>query len=232
MARNRAGRSSGTPRQSDNTPRQSDNNARQSSRPTALPPYEPLAHPLNPAAQHALHNLPTTHSMAGLKERLQRAAHHLAEVTGDLNDQHTSRKAEFEKSKARRAAKAREFESSQNTQDDEEAEERFQGSENSVKEMTKRLDEGTRKVIDIQARVEGSETALRELDQNVSQGRTATQSTLGASQYRQPSNRRRANNADDSDDDDENTQQVESTLVGPSALSAFQSKVAASTSAY
>ena len=67
-------------------------------------------------------------------------------------------------------------------------------------ELTGRLESGVRKIIDAKFEVEGVEKALRELETNVANNRGAiapTQSTLGASQFR---NRRgRGGNADDED---------------------------------
>ncbi|KAL8733765.1 MAG: hypothetical protein Q9166_001959 [cf. Caloplaca sp. 2 TL-2023] len=215
--------------------RPSNTTARQSSRPTDLPPYQPLIHPLDPTAQHALHNLPTTHFLNDLKRRLQTAANHLTEITGDLNDQYQNRKAEFDKHRARKAARAKEFESSQPTEEDDQGEQRMEDAWNNVEEWTSKMEEGTRKVIDIQARVESTETALKELDANVRPARTATQSTLGASQYRSRTQRsRRQQHSDDDEEDDEDRADdaQEEAFTGPPALQLFKSKLSASSTIY
>ncbi|KAL8692979.1 MAG: hypothetical protein Q9218_002096 [Villophora microphyllina] len=203
------------------------------------PAYEPLTHTLNPAAQHALHNLPTTHSLNDLKRRLQIAVSHLTEITGDLNDQYQARKAENDKAKARRAARAREMEGSQAADDEDgEGDWRMEEISKDVDDRTKKMDEGTRRVIDVQARVDGAETALKELDANAVQTAAATQSTLGASQYRLRSqHQRRQRDADYNDDngdedEDENSTQRAIAHTGPGALEAFKTKVSASSTVY
>ncbi|KAL8737250.1 MAG: hypothetical protein Q9181_001869 [Wetmoreana brouardii] len=217
-------------------PRPSASSARQPPRPTTLPPYQPLTHTLNPTAQHLLHSLPTTHSLNDLKRRLQTAVTHLTDVTGDLNDQHQARKAEYDKQKARKAARARDFENSQGADGDEDGDRRMEEASRDVDDWTSKMGKGTRRVIDVQARVESVETALKELDANVSQGRTATQSTLGASQFRsqrQRHNQRRGND-DQEDEDDENNgaDAQDDALIGAPAFEIFKSKVAASDSTY
>ncbi|KAI4197500.1 MAG: hypothetical protein LQ350_005877 [Teloschistes chrysophthalmus] len=213
----------------------SDANARPSSHPAHLPVYEPLTHTLNPAAQQALHNLPTTHSLNDLKRRLQTAVAHLTEITGDLNDQHQARKADYDKLKARKAARAREVEGSQGaSNEDEEGDRRMEETSKDIEDRTAKMDEGTRRIIDVQARVEGAKTALNELDTNTIQNTTATQSTLGASQYRSRSQnqRRLGNDDDDEGDDDDNTTQRANTHIGPPALDVFKSKLSAAEATY
>ncbi|KAL8679530.1 MAG: hypothetical protein Q9224_007026, partial [Gallowayella concinna] len=218
--------------------RPSNTPANHSSRPTNLPAYQPLTNPLNPTAQHALHNLPTTHSLTDLKRRLNAATDHLTNITGDLNDQHQFRKAEFEKAKARKAARARDLESSQGggNDEDDEGDRRMEDASNDVEEWTNKMEEGTRKVIDIQARIESTETALRELDANVSHGRTATQSTLGASQFRARSQRQRRRpqqqSADEEDEDADGDAEEETAFAGPPALAVFKSKLDAASNTY
>ncbi|KAI4235957.1 MAG: hypothetical protein L6R40_006325 [Gallowayella cf. fulva] len=179
---------------------------RQSSRPINLPTYQPLTHPLNPIAQHALHNVPTTHPLSDLKRRLNAAVENLTNITGDLNDQYQVKRAEFDKAKARKAARARDAESSQGAEneDDDEGDRRMEDAWNDVEDWTAKMEAGTRRVIDIQARVESTETALKELDTNVSHGRTATQSTLGASQFRSQRQRRQQQQQrlDENDEDE------------------------------
>ncbi|KAL8918536.1 MAG: hypothetical protein Q9172_005378, partial [Xanthocarpia lactea] len=220
------------------TSRPSGSNAHQTSRPN-LPVYQPLNHALNPAAQLALHNLPRTHPINELKRRLQTATNHLTEVTGDLNDQYRVKKDEFDKAKARKAARARELGGSQDGNDnDDEADRRMEDAWKEVEELTGRMEAGTRKVIDIQARVDNTETALRELDANASQGRTATQSTLGESQFRARSQRRQQqrrqqpDNSDEDADDDNAAAPDEETFTGPPALVVFKDKLSTSEAKY
>ncbi|KAI4139992.1 MAG: hypothetical protein L6R39_006007, partial [Caloplaca ligustica] len=153
--------------------RPSASTARQTARPANLPPYQPVSHKLNPAAEHALRNLPTTHSLNDLRRRLQTAATHLTEVTGDLNDQHQANKALHEKLKARQAARAKDVSSSQGGGDavDKEGDQRMEDAWQQVDNWTAKMEQGIRGVIDVQARVDDGEKALRELNANISQGR-------------------------------------------------------------
>ncbi|KAI4112651.1 MAG: hypothetical protein LQ345_006230, partial [Seirophora villosa] len=212
--------------------------SRQVARNSNLPTYQPLTHKLNPGAEHALRNLPTTHSLNELKRRLQTAVTHLTEVTGDLNDQHQIRKAGHEKQKARQAARDS-SQGSGNTLNDE-ADRRMEDASREADDWTGKMERGTRNVIDIQARVEDGETALREMNANISQqGRgTATQSTLGASQHRprqQQQQQRRARNDDDDDgvgDSSNENEEEEGAHTGPSPLTAFKTALTASSTAY
>ncbi|KAL8976937.1 MAG: hypothetical protein Q9205_007164, partial [Flavoplaca limonia] len=151
------------------TARPSTTSARQSSRPTStLPVYQPLANPLNPTAQHALHSLPTTHPLNDLKQRLQIATNHLNEVTGDLNDHYQAKKADHNKRKSEKAARPRDLESSQTPdQDDDGADGRLDEAWKEVEDLTGKMEAQTRRVIDIQARVQNTETVLKELNANV-----------------------------------------------------------------
>ncbi|KAL8656117.1 MAG: hypothetical protein Q9226_002776 [Calogaya cf. arnoldii] len=228
-------RQRGTP----STNRTSTTSARQpSNAANALPVYQPLTHPLNPTAQHALQNLPTTHPLNDLKQRLSTATNHLNEVTGDLNDQYQVKKAEFDKQRSQKAARARELESSQGAEnDDEDRDRHMQDAWADVENLTGKMEDRTRQVIDIQARVENTETILRELNANVTNGRTSTQSTLGASQFRTQTQRQRrrqrpGHEEDDSEDDDDDDNNAAPEDAPTPALTIFKSKLSTASSDY
>ena len=219
--------------------------SRLSSHPASRPPYQPLTHSLDPGAQHALRSLPTTHPLNDLKRRLQTAVLHLTEVTGDLNDQYQARRTDYERLKARRAARARELQSSQGTDDvDEEGDRRMEDAWRQTDGWTAKMEERTRRVIDIQARMVDGENALEELSANVAQGRTATQSSLGASQHPSRSQRhqqsrrgRQVAEGDELDDDaqpefDDQGSQQEQPFTGPTPLETFQTKLLTAESTY
>ncbi|KAL8851873.1 MAG: hypothetical protein Q9221_003196 [Calogaya cf. arnoldii] len=227
-------RQRGTP----STARTSTTTARQpSNAANALPAYQPLTHPLNPTAQHALHNLPTTHPLNDLKQRLSTASNHLNEVTGDLNDQYQVKKAEFDKQKSQKAARAKELESSQGADnDDEDGDRPMQDAWTEVENLTGKMEARTRLVIDIQARVENTETVLKELNANVTNGRTSTQSTLGASQFRTQTQRQRrrhrpGHDEDDSEDDHDDNDAAPEDAPTP-ALTVFKTKLSTASSNY
>lgn len=80
-----------------------------------------------------------------------------------------------------------------------------------TKEITAKMEEAVRGVVDSKAHTESVETALREMSVNLreSGGRSApTQSTLGASQFR--GQKRHRANADDDDDEDEDDEEEDS----------------------
>ncbi|KAL9608252.1 MAG: hypothetical protein Q9167_006904 [Letrouitia subvulpina] len=137
-----------------------------------LPPYQPLGHPLNPSALHALHTLPQTHSLRSLKARFQTATNHLTEITGDLNDLHTSRAAAHARQAVRKKADV--------DWDSGEAERRLDNAWQEVESLTNQMEESTRHVIDAGAKVEGMEKALRDLDTDANAA-AATQGSLGNS---------------------------------------------------
>ncbi|KAL8840368.1 MAG: hypothetical protein Q9176_003861 [Flavoplaca citrina] len=223
------------------TARPSTTSARQSSRPTStLPVYQPLANPLNPTAQHALHSLPTTHPLNDLKQRLQIATNHLNEVTGDLNDHYQAKKAEHNKRKSEKAARPRDLESSQTPhQDDDGAEGRLDEAWKEVEDLTGKMEAQTRRVIDIQARVQNTDTVLKELNANINNGRVSTQSTLGASQFRSQTQRQRRrqragrSNSDDEDvDGDDENNHADLEEAPTPALATFKTRLSTACEKY
>ncbi|KAI4224968.1 MAG: hypothetical protein L6R36_004283 [Xanthoria steineri] len=224
-------RQRGTP----SNPHPSTTSARQPSRPiNNAPAYQSLAHPLNPDAQYALHNLPTSHTLNEVKKRLLTATNHLNDVTGDLNDQYSTKKFEFDKKKSSNAARARELESSQGAEDEDDDQERHMNDAwKEVENLTGKLEARTRQVIDIQARVENTETVLKELNANVGHGHGSTQSTLGASQFRSQTQRRRRGQQRSSDDEDESEDNDTNQAEAPtSTLNIFKNKLTAAESNY
>ena len=170
--------------------------------PAVLPAYQPLKNPLNESAQRALHDLPRAHNLANLNKHLQIANDTLTNAAGDVNDRY-QRRAAYQ---LKQNAQGKGEEGDEGNRSVEEMRENVDG-------MTSRVEEGVRKVIDARAIVAGVESALKELDTNVAAGNGAiapTQSTLGASQFRQ---RRRIQEDDDSED--ESSQEV---VIGPTTV--------------
>ena len=188
-------------------PRQSATGQRPNRGPAFLPVYQPPTNPLNEAAQRALHDLPRTHNLANLTKHLQIANDTLTNAAGDVNDRYQRKAVYQQKQNARRAAQG-------NDEEDDEGNRAVEEMREKVDEMTSRMEESVRKVIDARAIVASVELALRELDTNVAAGNGAiapTQSTLGASQFRQ----RRRVQGEDADSEDESSQEV---IVGPTSL--------------
>ena len=185
--------------------------------PTALPPYEPPAAPLNPRALQTLEGLADRHKADALKKRQRDAATQLSEVAQDVHERLFNRRRDADKA-AKRAAAARSRElgassqrtdASNNGEDGDPDESAQIGADveilgQKVDEVTSKLEETVRRVVDEQAQTEAAEKALRDASVNIVRagGRvdaaaTATQSTLGASQFR------RAADPDDEDEDED-----------------------------
>ena len=153
---------------------------RQSRAPARLPPYEPPVHPLNQNALNALHDMPQNHKLDSLKARQRAANSHLTQAAADINDRLQAKHQLAEKRKRRREN----FSSPSQSQQVDEELERMQVD---TEEMTKKLDQKVRDVIDSRVEVDAVEKALKELDANAAANRgvvAPTQSTLGASQFR------------------------------------------------
>ena len=191
---------------------------RQSHAPTALPPYQSPSYPLNDAAQRALRSLPQTHNLAILKDSIRTATTSLTNVVGDANDRYQWKAAGFDKRNARRAAQGLE----------EEADDAVAKLREDVASVTQKIEETVRKMIDGEAAVERLEAALAEVSTNVTAGGgqiAPTQSTLGASQFRQQRRERtrtaNAGSGEESEFDEDVDHHPEAggqENVGPSAM--------------
>ena len=169
---------------------------RQSRGPVELPVYEPVLHPLNQNALNELQALPRNHKLTSLNDRLKAANNHLTEAAAEINDRLVAKTARLEKVKRRRE--------NADSQGDvaEEEQELFEMRE-FTKEMTGKLDQRLRDMLDARIEVSNTERVLQDLEANVVSNRgqiAPTQSTLGASQMRS-TNRHRGGGDDDDDDD-------------------------------
>lgn len=184
---------------------------RHSRGPIPLPVYQPLANKLNEAAQRALHNIPNTHRLDGLHRRLQNANAVLSNSAVEVNDRYQRKSFADQKRQAKLRA--------QGLEDDNQDDEAMENVRQDVHDMTDRIDESVRKVIDCKVAVEAVEAALKEVSANIAAGGGAvapTQSTLGASQFRQQQQKRGlAVGDEDSEHDDEGSQSMGD---GPSML--------------
>ena len=192
---------------------------RQSRALTPLPPHEPLAHPLNQAAQNALHELPRNHKLEPLKARVKAANTHLASAAADVNDRLHTKIEAYEKNKKRREAM-----SSQGSNDVEG--EKLSQMQQETHEMTDILEEKVRHIIDAEVEVEVVERALRELEANASMNRgilAPTQSTLGASQFRGPKRRRLGTEDDNAEEGEESSSAA---IESDGALDLLKHKIA------
>ena len=193
--------------------------------PTPLPVYEPPQHPLNETAQRALQDLPRNHKLDSLKAKLRVANNRLTQAAADVNDRYSIKNAEQEKRRIRR-----EKQGSQESNEDEDR--MLNAMKNDTDKMTHNLEASVRRIIDASAEVEGVEKALRELNANVASNRgnvAPTQSTLGASQFRQ---KRRRRDADLDDEDSEVEDDTTQTDGDRGVIEVLKSKIAEQRSAY
>ena len=191
---------------SSSRPRQSGVTSRQSRAPTQLPVYQPPANPLSEKGQRDLDNLQRSHNLNGLKRHLENASVSLQNNAADVNDRYYNKNIIHQRRKARKAQQ--DFE---NEDEDGEGEKIIEEMRDQVDKLTEKMEAGIRQIIDAQAAVEATENALKEVHYNVVAGGgviAPTQSTLGASQFRQRRQRRDAD-ADDGDSDfDEHASQI------------------------
>ena len=181
--------------------RKSGTAANSSHGPTPLPRYQPPSNPLSADAQRALRELPRTHRLDGLKKHLSQATSHLTDVAGDVNDRYQKKLEAQQKRNARKQGNG-EAPAGEH-QDGDSALEKLRST---VDGMTGNLEASVRKMIDSKAAVEAIEAALQDLSENVANGSGAvvpTQSTLGASQFRQRRRRRGSGSENEQSDSEE-----------------------------
>ncbi|KAL9127588.1 MAG: hypothetical protein Q9217_003568 [Psora testacea] len=200
---------------------------RQSRGPTALPPYETPAHPLNREAQNALHDMPRNHKLDTLKARMKAANNHLTQAAADINDRLHAKMEIYERGRKRREAMSSQ---GSNAVDIGELEQ----MQKNTNEMTQALDQKVRDVIDARAEVENVERALRELDANAAANRgilAPTQSTLGASQFRGHKRRRRGPESGEEEQGEESDNN-QPAMEGDGAVELLKGKIAEYRKAY
>ena len=192
-----------------------------------LPPYQPLANPLNQDALNALHSFTRSYPLTPLTKRQEVALSSLQNIAADINERYQARSSTHQRQVAKRAERG--------VAEDEAQAEAIEKLRQETKEITTTMEEAVRGVIDSKAHVEGTETALRELSTNLreSGGRLGpTQSTLGTSQFRGQKRRRGANNDVDEDDnsDLDSPEPQSQTQEGPTSF--LRRKISASNAEY
>ncbi|MCJ1404563.1 hypothetical protein MMC11_007789 [Xylographa trunciseda] len=176
------------------------------------PVYQALAHPLNDSAQRALQNLIRAHDFKRLKTQLQAVSDTLSNAAADINDRSFQRHARQLKAKAKRQQQGLD-----DTEEDQSREEACERMKVEVDDLTTKMEGQLRGIIDAEAHVHAVEEVLSEVHGNVVAGGgiiAPTQSTLGASQFRQ---RRRAAGSDSEEEDDADLDGAQENL-GPTGL--------------
>ncbi len=153
-----------------------------------VPEYQSLQHPLTPTAQRALSVLSQTHALSKLKVHLKEANVTLTEAAGLINDRHTLRLDTQRKEERRRAKQGNLPDEPNNKRD-----RQLETLQSKVDKLTRRMEEGVRKIIDGQAVVTNLEETLR----------SAT--NLSSDVLPQHSQRRRQNEQRSEDEDEEMT---------------------------
>ena len=205
-------------------PRVSASSNRQSRGPISLPPYELPAYPLSQSAQDAIHDLPLKHNLQQLKARLKAANQHLTQAAGDINDRLQAQHELHEKVKRRHET----INSPSSTNPSSETLERLQQD---TEDVTSKLDQKVRDIIDTGMEIDGVQNALKELDENVAANRgnlLPTQSTLGASQFRGPKTTR----STEVDGDESGLDESQLAVQGDGAIAMFKRKIVEHNNAY
>ncbi|KAL8786002.1 MAG: hypothetical protein Q9195_008413 [Heterodermia aff. obscurata] len=192
--------------------------------PTALPPHQPLSNPLNPQAINALQTFARTYPLTPVTKRHDVAVSALSNIAADINERYGIRSLNHHRSTARRAERG--------VAEDEAHAAKIEKMGQDTEALTAKMEEALRAVIDRKAHTQSVETALRELATNPGGRPAATQSTLGASQFRGQKRRRQNNNNNNDDDDEEadSTSPAPETQEGP--LPFFNHTLSTSTAAY
>lgn len=178
---------------------------------TTLPTYEPPTAPLNPAGQRALAALLQSHSLRHLKAHLQHASEKLAETASEANERLTDARVRYERQKERRQQRQQrrgdgegedgeaEGDGERDDNDDDDEKQKLARMEERVNEVTGKLEETMRRVVDAEVKLDGLTGVVGELgreadEANTQQGRR----TSGGGRRR---TRRRGGGEDEDEED-------------------------------
>ena len=185
-----------------------------------LPPYQSLLFPLNPTAVRAIQNIPRIHDLTRLNERLATSSQVLSNTAAEINDRYQHRRAQLEREKAR----AREKDVAVENVD--ERQERLEIMKCEVEDMTEKMEQGVRGVIDARAEVEVSERVTGELGGRAGEGGSLqTQSTLGASQSQFRRAKRRIVTDDERDEEEDEDGETGARGSGEGVVGIWKKKI-------
>jgi E3 SUMO-protein ligase NSE2 len=157
------------------------------SRIPTLPEYQPLTAPLNPAGQRALAALVQGGSFRRLHAHLQHAAEKLTETAGEAIERATDARVRYERQRKRRAENKEDGDDADQDEDKNEDEDNSNDEESKkliqleerVQDVTDKLEEKMRRVIDAEVKLAALEKTIGLLSReandagNASQGREA-----------------------------------------------------------
>ncbi|GAD97549.1 chromosomal organization and DNA repair protein Mms21 [Paecilomyces variotii No. 5] len=196
---------SATPESSSRRERHRDSQRAQSSRVPTMPEYQPLSAPLNPKGQRALAALLQSQSFRHLNGHLQHASEKLTDTAGEVNDRLTEAQRGYQRRQQRKmeARAAREDQDDTNPDQEEEEDEEAQKlaeKEEKVKEITARLEEKMREVVDAEVKLEGLTNVLGDLAR---EAEAAEAANAIRTRTRRGARRRNPDEMDEDDEDDE-----------------------------
>lgn len=180
-----------------------------------LPPYEPPIAPLIPTCQQKLTNLAKSSTLKNLNTHIQHAAEKLTDSAGDVNERLTEVREKVLRSRKRNRAQ---YEGDQQQDGDvnqgagagagegeNEENHRLEKTEEEVKGVTTRLEEGIRRIVDAEVLVDGLSGVLTDLSKVAEQDAAASASTTSSSSTARRLRRRLNphNDSDDEEDDDD-----------------------------
>lgn len=163
-----------------------------------LPAYEPPEAPLTAESHRQLTTLLQSRYLSQLKTHLQHAAEKLTDSAGDVNERLSDARVRYEKS---RAAQRNNDEDEQGDEDESSEEyRRLAETETKVDDVTGRMEEKMRQIIDCEARLQGLTDAMSNLEREEGEAQAAA---LGARQTRGQRRRQRRAQGDDDEGDGE-----------------------------
>ena len=185
--------------------------AQRSSSALEAPEYEAPSNTLNFTAQRALQALPLKHPVYKLKQHLKDATALITESAALINDRNTLKVAASLREERRRAKQSQDERPSQATADE------LDEMRTKVEDMTQRMEESLRKIIDGQMTVSTLEETLRSTHVHASQQQPATQRPT-----QQPSQRSRRRHHDDDNTEAEDVQMADFEPTIPDATASQQ----------
>lgn len=160
-----------------------------------LPAYEPPEAPLTAESHRQLTTLLQSRYLSQLKTHLQHAAEKLTDSAGDVNERLSDARVRYEKTRAAQ----RNNDGDEQGDEDESSEEyrRLAETETKVDDVTGRMEEKIRQIIDCEARVQDLTEAVSNLEREEGEAQAAA---LGARQTRGQRRRPRRAQGDDEGD--------------------------------
>ncbi|KAJ5292907.1 uncharacterized protein N7443_008860 [Penicillium atrosanguineum] len=173
-----------------------------------LPEYEPPEAPLTAESHRNLAMLMDSQLSRQLKTHLQHAAEKLTDSAGDVNEKLSDARVRYERTKEKRRGAAASEDLDVEQDDENEEYQRLAEMERKVDDVTGRMEEKMRLIIDSEARLQGLKDAMETLDREAAEAQRAT---LGVRQTRGQRRRQREAASDEEDGEGEEDGDYEGT---------------------